>query len=544
MSTIGESLARTGRLGIGVGASIRPQDVPQEEDIIYQGWQHGMIVSHAPEDIPQDAGQVFTDLQVDEGNRLIRAPGVTLKQDCTPRKAFWIFSQSNVDYSSELVIIDPPYIGYASTGNFTFVNVGIVNTSAEGWAVLDYLGTLLFSDGVTKSYTRAPNTGAVTNVSASIVAQAFANAFGRIFAGGFVDPVSGYQALGVRWNDTSGVITGWSGLGSGSQFLLDNNLTSDRIVAMIPIGFQTLGVLCRKSLWVGYSTGNDNAPADFQIRFIGHGCIAQRTACATPWGIVYLTDKGVALFDLNTSNIISHVIDDKLLPIDFSRIQSYSATFVGDRYILSTPLGQWVCEFPNGFSSPLVVDSPPPRWFFRSFIADSVVQFTDQGVGIYWNTAVGQWNQQTLEWVEMVIGEENASPNVYYGAGTKVGFEDFNSMTNLGAAMTPVWVSRQDLKAASDLIETHWLEVRFKSISSSDVTFSTMDTDGNLTNSLTRTFPNTSGVRKTALIGTSTMLGMGSELQIVYGANANIGIERIRRVTMKDGPTTASSVAL
>lgn len=536
----------TGRQDIAQvpGIPVNPKQQEQEEDIVYGSWAKGIIKSSSAENITKDASKDMVDVETDTTDALVRAPGVALSADITPHDPTWMFEQADVDYATELIIIDPPYIGHRSTGAFVWNNVGIGATTEFGWAAICYLGTLLFSDGESKSYTRAPDSTTVTDVSANVVAQCFATAFGRVFAGAFVDPITGLQALAVEWNATSGSLTDFSGLGSGAEFLISNNQLADRVVAMVPIGLDTLAILNRKSLWVGYRTNIDERPADFQSRFLGLGCVARDSAAATPWGVIYLSDDGVCFFDLNSSIVISHAINDILLPIDYSRISEYRGTFdqATLRYILTTPFGTYVYQFPHGISTPFTVENIPSRWFFRTFTAKSVILFTDQSMGVFWDTVIGTWDQQTLTWIEMTIGESNASPQVFFGAGTQVGYESYVATDNLGTAQTPVWVSREDLMAVTDLIETHWLEVQYRANVDSLVTFTATDEDGNFTNSLTKTLPNTSGVSKRVLIGVSTMVGMGTEFQVEMGTGSIPAIERIRRVVMKAGPSISQTI--
>lgn len=536
MSTWGESLGKGARPELGVGVTMKPQDQPTESDVLYSQWRIGLVVLDIPEDIPTGAAASLTDTEVDETDALIRAPGVTLDQNVNPRSAKYMFQQAAIDFSTELVVIDPPFVGYKSTAAFTFNNNAIAATGLLGWTAADVGGTLIFSNGSTATYTRVSGAAVVTDITVDIIAQCFATAFGRVFAGAFVDPINGLQSLAIAWNAASGNIADWAGLGSGAEFLISNNQQADRIMAIVPIGLQAIGILCRKSLWAGYETQNSDRPADFQLRFPGLGCVRRETAVATSLGVMYLADAGVCLFDLNQSVIISESINALLTPLNYAQIASYSAAFdeTNQRYMLNTPTGIFVYEFPRP-NAPIAV---PGRWFFRSFLSDSITVFTNQSGSVFWNTVVGPWNLQTLTWAEMVIGEENAPSIVYFGLGTKVGYEDYSATDNMGVAQNPFWNTPQDAKHVTEVFETHWIEVQYRSPTNIDITFTGADTMGDFTQSVTKTLPGTGNLRSKVIFGVHTMVGIGEDLQISFSATAIGAIERIRRVTMPAGTTT------
>lgn len=521
---------------MGQGISMKPEDVPAEKDIFYQQWQKGLDVSESPENTPEDASIDQIDTEVDDTDALIRAPGVTLDRDINPRDATWLFQQAAVDFSTELIVVDPPYLGYKSTGDFTFDNQGIPATSQFGWAAADVAGVLIASNGLDYTFTRAAGAAVITDISADIVARCFATFVGRVFAGAIVDPITGIQALAVAWNAASGAVDDWAGLGSGDEFLISNNEQADYVVAMVPIGLQTLGILCRKSLWAGYPTGNSDRPTDFQLRFAGLGCAARDTAAACPDGIRYLSDRGVCLYDLNQSVIASQQINGLLLPLDYSRLDEYRAAYNESsmKYELATPFGIFVYQ--------LAHERVPARWFFRSFITDSIVIFTNQSGGVYWNSVVGPWNLLAVSWAELAIGEANAPSLTYYGKGEKVGYEDYAATDNLGDAQDPFWQTKQSDPNVTDIIETHWFEVQYRSEANADITFTTTDTDGAFTQSITKTLPNTNGGRRRVLIGVHTMSGQGTEMQIEFGPTAVCAIERIRRVVMEAGSSPTNTL--
>lgn len=540
MSTIGDRLGAGARPQVGVGVSLAPTQLPKEQDVFNVEWKNGLDVADDAESIPTGAAASQIDTEADATDSLIRGAGVTLDQDVTPHSAAILIQQAAVDFSTELVIIDPPSLGYKSSGAFTFVNLGISPTSIFGWAFVDVAGQLIFSNGLDSTYVRNAGAAVITDISADIVAQCFATAFARVFAGSPIDPITGIQSLAIFWNAASGDVTDWVGLGSGGEFLITNNEQADRVVAIVPLGLQTMGILCRKSLWAGYQTGNSDRPADFQLRFAGLGCVRRETACSTPLGVVYLSDAGVCLFDLNSSMVISRAINGELIPLNYAQLDQYSAVYheTTQRYILTTPTGTFIYEFPHTGSELNVPGvNTPGRWFFRSFIPESITTFTNQSGNVYWNTVIGPWDLQTLTWAEMLIGEENAPSIVYFGKGTKVGYEDYGATDNLGAAQTPIWETPQPSQHVTDIFETHWFEVQYRAPAAATITFTTRDTNGDFTNSITKALPNTNNLVKRVMFGVSTMSGVGLALQISYSASSICAIERVRRVVMDAGIT-------
>lgn len=539
MSTWGDKLGM-GAHPVGVGVSTPPLPVQEPQDITYASWQHGLVLSDSPEDIPDSAAQLQVDTRVERDDSLIRMEGVSLNEDVTPRSLRYLFQQASLDYSAELVAIDPPYLGHKLDLGFTFDNVGLADTAGKGWNVCNVAGVLLFSNGSTGTYTRTPGASVVTDISTDVIADTFATCFGRVFAGAFTDPISGYQGLGIRWNGTdSPPETDWSSLNASAELLLSNQQEADRIIANRAIGFDALAILTRKAIWFGYQTGVDNHPAQFRLRYPARGCVAEPTAVTTPHGIIFLGDEGVCIIDLNTSYIISASINDALLPLNYLLLQNYRATYdsIRDRYILVTPTGTWYYEFAK-----IDQDSGiniPSRWFFSSFVADSVVTFTDQNGNVYWSTVPGVWDDYPdTTWAEMGVGELDAPPVLYFGKGAELGFEDPNGFDYLGVAQTPYWVTKQASPWVTAQISTIWFEVEYATEGTAQVEFATADSRGNFLNTKIITLPDTLGKRRAGVFpfkGT----GSGTALQITY-KSSTANIFRVKQVFLPTGPVQTS----
>jgi hypothetical protein len=525
-----------------------PGDMPKYSSVTFRSWRQGMVSSVSPEDTPEDAGRDVMDILIERDNSLIRPPGIVQDEDVTPRSLKWMFEQASLDYSTELVVIDAPYLGYKSSGVFTFANAGIAAPGVLGWNAVNVLGVLVFSDGSAHTYARVGGAAVVIDISASIIARTFANFAGRTFAGAYTDNIEGLQGLGIRWNGTDGLYSSFAGLGSGEELLISNSLEADKIVALRPIGFDALGILCRKSLWIGYPTGQADRPVDPRIRSNGIGCISEPCATISPAGVTFLSDEGVYNFNQNSQECISESINADLLPIDYTQLARYKMVYMPIREIifLQTPTCTWIYEFPRAGQG----DRPgtPGRWTRRSFSLDNIVIFTDQSGNVYWGTVLGTWADQTLTWAEMIQSQEDAPPVAYFSEGTVLGREDPTSETYLGTAMTSRWETRNALiddegkQVVGELTEqvtTMGFEVEYSSTSDSQITFETPDDRGAFTNTFTQALVSTAGARTRALVWNQTT-GMGVKMRykITVGRPK---LFSIRQIVQDSGPVIGSA---
>lgn len=517
-----------------MGVSVAPGTEPKYESLVYGSWLKGMISSVSPEDTPQDAGRDVWDFLIDRDNSLKRAPGIVEAEDVSPRLLTWLFEQASLDYVTELVAIDAPYLGYKGTSDFVFVNAGIDAPGVYGWNAVNILGTLLFSDGSNSTYTRESLAATVTDISAEVIARTFANAFGRTFAGAYTDAIDGLQGLGIKWNATTGDPADWSGAGSGSELLISNSLEADKVVALRPIGFDALGILCRKSLWIGYPTGVANRPADFRSRVNGIGCVAEPTATISPAGVSFLSDEGVCNFNQNEFKIISEEINSELLPIDYTQLDRYQMKYMPVRQmlLLQTPVCTWIYEFPRaGLHS--------GRWTRRSFALDNIVVFTDQSGNIFWNDVIGTWEDQVLTWNEMIASQVDAAPQLFFSSDSVLGREDPLEEEYLGEAMVAEWETPQNVKVEiTQQVSTIGFEIEYISTAESVVEIETPDSNGDFGPSVTKTLPSTAGVRRRKMIWYATT-GMGAKLRVHY-VSGRPAIYRVRQIIMPSGPVIGS----
>lgn len=535
MSTWGDKLLRDARPQVGVGVSVSPADIPEPSSVEHTDWRKGLVSYEANEDVSPDAAVLLQDVEATNQDALVRAPGIGLVEDVTPRDLSWLFEHASIDFATSLIALDPPYIGVKTDADMVFTNEGIAATGNIGWNVTNVAGILLFSNGQDSTYLRDWATGVITDISAEIIAQTFGNAFGRTFAGAYTDPIDGLQALGIRWDAASADPADWTGLGSGEILLISNQPEADRIVALRPIGFDVLGVLTRKNLWLGYPTNDSNEPADFRIRFPGIGCVAERTAVVTPDGVIFLSDSGVAKFNINEAEILSGEVNNLLLPIDYQNLDKYYAIYNKQfqTYQLYTPTGTWIYQLK--VLNPVGEIIRPPRWFFRSYVGDSAAIFTPQNNNLFWSTVFGTWLAQTLTWAEMSIGEELAPPQVYVGQGSKLGVELIGAETYFDDDQDAYWTSKQDKQQTTDIVTTQAFEIEYLSGNDSEIEFSMLDEDGAETGNTTVTLPSSNN-KKISRILWAVISGTGTtmRLRLVTGSPE---IFRVRHVFDSSAPT-------
>lgn len=537
MSTIGEQLLISGRPDVGVGVQIDPTKLPDGYlEAIYKEFGCGLVLSQSQENAPQEAATFMLDMEVDRADRIIRAPGLTLVEDANPRNLRWAFEQASLDFATELVIVDPPYFGFKGSTTFTFINAGIAATpsTTPGWGGAVAAGTLIFSNGLDHTYARQPGAMVVTDISASVIARVFGVAFGRIFAGYYMSGVNP-QSLGLKWNAASGAYNDWSGTGSGAELLLSDVGESDKIVALTPVGLDVLGIFNRKSIWVGYPTGDYLRPAEPRLRVGGLGAVSAETVKVCHGGVAFLSDEGVGFFDLTNASIISHDINAELLPLDYTRITQYTAAYSPQlmRYYLCTPFCTWIYEFP------IPGTRRKGRWFKRSLIANNVIVWSEQSGGLWWDQAIGNWDAQVGSWDTQALQASAAPGRVHFMLGTKLSREDRSSLSNLGTPIGPVWQTPQHADhEITAQFTTFGFEVEYKSFADAQLRLAATDLNGDPGPTVTKTLPSSGGkTRRYVIWNQSTGMGVKAQVEILSGDPA---ISRIRQLILPSGPSLVS----
>lgn len=415
--------------------------LPQNEWWKINTFAGGFNAADAQEDLPPGASPDMQDMEVTIDDRLIRAPGVTLSEALLHQPT-QMFLHAGPQYASALHFLAPPFFGHKDTGVTSWINPGLNGSERYGWT--NFAGILLLSNGVTGIYahdflTPDDSVKLVPGSPACNVLTVFAN---RVVAGN-VDIGGQKDFMGVAWTAASSDPKDWTGEGAAGQPLIGASTSlSDKVQAMVSLGYDTLAVMCRRSIWTGTRTGDVFIPIDFQPRLNDTGTTHAETVQSTEFGVLYLSEDGVRLFTGNEAPIVSDQINPILLPVD--EAQRYSSGFdpVKKRYYLLTPTATWV------------LDLVKRRWFKWNATFDQAVFFPTQGaLGPTWGQLVGTWGQQTLAWWQFA-GHE-ASGKMYFLKGSNLGYEDGASFQVLGANLDPRWFDRRAVADDQDEIITH-----------------------------------------------------------------------------------------
>lgn len=550
MSTLGDSLGGpASRPNLVQGVSIDPKTMDEPISIMYGPWTGGLDVSMAPEELGPDKCSAMSYMDITRDGGLRQQPGFTSLGSPTAAGAY-LTEQANIDGTAELVLFNPPNILYGTGGAFTNTNVGLTADSTQGYQGISVAGTMIFSNGTTKTYTRAPGAGTVTDISAQIIAaRSFALQFGRVFALGVTPAAGSYQANGISWNGSSGDPADWTGANAGSQLLIGPMVDSDYGVALAPLGFNLLVILNRRSIWFGYPTGQANPPATLSLWTPELGCADLRTVAVTPYGIVFLSDGGVYLLNANGFWCISKQINPYLLPLLAYGKTNYRGIFVPagnggmgtadgyDRYILSCVHGSgssvagqavFTYAFPPAGTGALQ-DALSGHWTYAPE--------TDPLTG---NTTPAFFEMATLNGRFYVRG---SGANVYVEDPTSTTYSD-------GASYIGTWtVPPANKDTLTGQFTTVGFQVEYSASAQITLRFQLTDATGTFTGKLfTCQLPSTGSgnangiVRKRVQVsGIST--GMGTVVQLQLLNSNNVLFDRIYKVRQRvifAGPSIAS----
>jgi hypothetical protein len=383
--------------------------------------------SEVPSEVlPDGFASRLRDMEITRNGRLIRAPGTTSIETLSriPERAVL---HAGFAKASELVFVDPPYVGIKYSGATTWYDVGIPQAD---YAFANYGGVLLMSGGVGGLYSRLPRQAGVTLVAGAQPAKTIALFAARVVLGGtYIGGV--FEPMGLAWSDAESDFTGWNtGAGAGFEILISDQQYSDRIVALRPLGFDTLAILTRRSLWIGRPTGDRDRPIDPKPRLEGVGCVVETAVASTEFGVVLLSDDGVRLFDLNGAQVISEQINADILPIDESQLGMYRIGYnpASKRLYLHTPTNIWV------------MDLLKRRWYQWSTRHDMSVVFPVQTAPPTWDSMVGlTWDQVAGAWDDQ-LGSERGMPS-YFVTGTELVKEDSAATQALGVLLLPNYQS-------------------------------------------------------------------------------------------------------
>jgi hypothetical protein len=405
---------------------IPPEAMPPKSVAHYADFSKGYDSSDATTDVPENVSPFMQDVEVTVHDSLVRCPGVMQDEEYDRGSMLpQMILHASLDNRSEMLFLDPPYIGIKTTGGTVWYDVGLVK--GDRYTYTNFGGTLIFSSGRQTVYIRQPDETTVTELPAAPVARTYATFAGRVWAGGAT--IDGrYEPLGLVWSSAFSNYEDWTGLGSGFELLISNVMSGDRIVALRPMGLDFMAIVCRRSIWIGRRTGLRDRPADFQPRVPGIGAINEASVCVTRFGVIFLSDTGVYLFDGNNVELISKNINKDLLPIDMDKADKYSASYnpFSKRYYLHTPTETWVYDLDYA------------RWYRRSLIARASQVFTEQFDHVTWGELIGTWGEQSSIWAEY-SREEGHNYKHFFLSSMLLGIEDADIDYNFDSPLEPIW---------------------------------------------------------------------------------------------------------
>lgn len=409
-----------------VGRPSPVEVLPERGSLVYKDFSRGLFLASHPGQVPDGFTPRAINIEVTDANRLRLAPGTSLVEAFTERQPSRVVVHGSLEFTAELVFFDPPYLGVRRAANAEWADKQLANSSL-GFPHTNFGGTLIFSDGH-KVYAREPNSGtALMQLDDVPVSYAYAVWAGRLWGG--MPIIDGrFEPMGLVWSAANSDYRDFSGLGSGFELLINEINAGDRVISLRPMGLDFMVVLLRSSIWVGRRSGQVDSPGEFRVRETGTGAFSDATTRTTKYGVVYLADDGVSLFDGNVSSVRSKPINSELLPLDYDNASGYSANYdpATKRYFLHTPQGiTWVYEMEWD------------RWYKRSLPAIGSIAIPDQTAFQRWADLVGDWSDQDpMSWFDYA-GTSVGKADVIYlgtqlGGARAIAIEDYSSASYWG----------------------------------------------------------------------------------------------------------------
>jgi hypothetical protein len=473
MKTYQDKFGNEGYGAYGQGNFI--QTLPQPQYVTYGDFSGGLNTKDSREDIQPNSSPNSLDVEVTLRDRLRRVPGTTTVETLTRNPAQLVLHAS-LDYTSELVMFDAPFIGIKTGDTTVWTDVGLPEASRR-FAYVNFGGVLLFSNGRVGMYAKEAGESEVTLVDNAPAAHTFASFAGRVFAGASI--IGGNrEPLGISWSGASSDYNEWEPFseggvltGAGFELLIDDMAQGNYIVALRTMGLDFLAIILRNSIWIGRKTNQRARPADFQPRVSGVGAVNEASCVVTRFGVVHLHDSGVYLFDGNNSILISEQVNSELLPLDRSQLGLYSASYnpTSKQVYLFTPTCTWVYDLER------------QRWHKRSLIATGASIFAAQIAAITWAELTGTWGDRDEMWEDYKAKETGTPAYLFLGpTGGQLAREDSASSSNFGTAMEPYWEFPRVLSPRGSRYLFVTKEVTVKYEGEGTVVAYTPDKDGNL----------------------------------------------------------------
>lgn len=442
----------------GRGNFIR--EIPAPQRIVYDDFSGGLDFRNSKEDTPPNSSPNSLDIEVTLEDRIRPAPGTIEEESFASHSPTQVILQASLDYTSELVFFDPPFIGVKRGDTTEWFDVELP-VGDRPFGSVNFGGTLLFSNGRDALFSREAGKEEVKRIEGGPAAHTFASFAGRVFAGASI--IGGNrEPLGVSWSAASSDPEAWdvfaedaSQTGAGSELLIDDMIQGNYIVALRSMGLDFLAVFMRHSIWIGRRTSQFNRPADFQPRVSSVGALTESVVSVTRFGVVHLHDSGVHIFDGNTTNLISGHINAELLPINKENLNAYRTYYnpLTKLLYLFTPVCTWVYDLEKG------------SWQKRSLIATDASLFAGQLPGRTWAELTGTWGSQDETWEEYKASELAGVELLFLGKEggvTKLARESYESRENFGVTMLPYWESSSIRhNQSSMLFSTQGIDIAF-----------------------------------------------------------------------------------
>lgn len=426
------------------GVQVPPEAMPKEETQHFDSFAGGFDARDAQEDMPDGTSPDMRDVEITRDDRLVKAPGITTVLGGLAYQPKQLILHAGPSYSSELLLFSPPVLGVYRAGAVTWS--GVLPTRAFPYSFANFAGVGLFSNGPGALFAREARSAfyQIADAPGGFAVGVFAN---RVIVGGTTFQGSNVDLMRVVWNDVTGNYRSWDlDQGSADQVLIGSSTArADRIQAFAYLGFNTLVVVCRRSIWIGQPTGDINQPIDFQLRLIDTGCRYPETIVSTEFGVLFLADDGVRLFDGNSAQVVSDAINPALLPTSDTDTR-YSASFDPQRkrYYLCTPTETWI------------LDLLRHRWFHWCVALRGSAFFPTQSTAVVptWGTAIGTWGSQTQAWWELNALEQGGG-DMHFIRELNLGIEDPAATQVFGTDMNSYWRSSRRVQDNQDRLITH-----------------------------------------------------------------------------------------
>jgi hypothetical protein len=503
-------MTRLGNDRNNFGRRIPVEILPADKVLTFNDFKGGYNSSTSRQTAELDSSPFSEDIEVNRKNYLVRAPGTSLFQDREGHDITQMMVHANLENRAELLLFSPPFLGIKQAGFVEWIDFGL--DGSKPYVATNFAGTLIFSNSVGRPWVRQPESSVIERGLTIPSAVSYATFASRVFA--FGTEIEGtLEPMGVRWSAANSNYEDWTGIGAGDELLIDEMVAGDRCIAARTLGFDFMAVINRNSVWIARRTGMPRRPADFQPRVPGVGAINEAVCRTSRFGVTFLHDTGVYIFDGNSATMVSAEINADLLPLDYTQLNRYSAVYnpLNKRYYLHTPTETWIWDIEY------------KRWFRRSLVARQSALFAEQFSATTWAEATGTWDEKTEVWADFSPQQGN---EMLLFLGESVHQEDNESLIMLDQAINSRWdFPAGDAATMVDLLTVKGVIIRY--VGGGTVEFYTNDHSGDLISSLSIDLIGSAEPRVARISGIITGLGAGLGLRIVSGDVEVISVQAV-----------------